>query len=309
MKKIVVMGSFVVDLMSRADHLPAPGETVRGTYFQSGPGGKGFNQGVAARKAGGDVLMSTKIARDIFGQVAEYTMDELGLAKDYLFYANDRATGTALILVDEHSSQNAIMVVPGAAETFTEDEVNQVIAHIDENTILLTQLEINLPAVYQVIRAAKERGATVVLNPAPYSPFDRDILAYVDIITPNEIEACGLTGTTVDTAENARVAAAAIRAMGVPHVIITWGDKGAYVLDDTLDEIIPPVPVKALDTTGAGDAFNGALVTALAEGCNLKAAVRFANAAAALSVQKLGTTNSMADRAAIDALLKEGSSD
>lgn len=305
MKKLVVFGSFVVDLMSRADHLPVPGETVKGSVFQSGPGGKGFNQGIAAHKAGGQVILSTKIGDDMFASYATDTMKSLNMPLDYVFVSGTDATGTALIMVDENTSQNAILVVPSACNTITDEEVDRVLAEIDADTIVLTQLETNLEAVYRLVRGAKEKGAFVVLNPAPYCPFDRDLLTMIDIITPNETEAQWITGIPVESEEGAKKASENMRDAGVKTVLITLGERGSYLMEGETAELIPAFPVKALDTTGAGDAFNGGLVTALAEGKDIHEAIRFASALAALSVQKLGTTMSMPVREEIDAFLKE----
>ena len=251
-QKITVLGSFVVDLMARTPHLPAAGETVRGSRFKQGAGGKGFNQGVAAHKAGGNVSVVTKLGRDALGQVALEAMDAVGMKKDFLFYSEDVETGVALILVDEHASQNEIVVVPGACATLSDEFLNGLF-----------------------------------------------------LVTPNEVEAEEMTGVKVDSLEAADGAAAVFFEKGVQNVLITLGGRGVYVNTDGASEILPAYRVDAVDTTGAGDAFNGALAAALAEGKTLRQAARFANAAAALSVQRIGTTPAMPDRAEIDAFLKE----
>jgi len=300
MDKILVFGSYVVDLMSRAPHLPVPGETVKGNYFKMGPGGKGFNQGVAAHKAGADTVMVTKIAHDTFGQLALDTMKELGMDTSKLLYCEEVSTGSALILVDESTSQNEILVVPGACDTITDEEVNSLEEMIKESKILLTQLETNMSSIEKVIDIAYRMGTKVILNPAPVQAISDEILKKVDVITPNEVEAEILTGIVINNLENAEKAAHWFFDKGVKNVVITLGSRGVYVATRDENRFIPARKVKAVDTTGAGDAFNGGFVTALAEGKSIWEACEFANALAALSVQKLGTTPAMPLRSEVD---------
>lgn len=304
-QKITVLGSFVVDLMARTPHLPAAGETVRGSRFKQGAGGKGFNQGVAAHKAGGNVSMVTKLGHDALGQVALEAMDAVGMKKDFLFYSEDVETGVALILVDEHASQNEIVVVPGACATLSDDDLAAVEDEIKNSAYLVLQLEINQDANEKAARIAKKNGVKVILNTAPYQPVSDEFLNGLFLVTPNEVEAEEMTGVKVDSLEAADGAAAVFFEKGVQNVLITLGGRGVYVNTDGASEILPAYRVDAVDTTGAGDAFNGALAAALAEGKTLRQAARFANAAAALSVQRIGTTPAMPDRAEIDAFLKE----
>lgn len=300
MKKILVFGSYVVDLMSRAPHLPVPGETVKGNYFKMGPGGKGFNQGVAAFKAGADITMVTKIAHDTFGQLALDTMNELGMDTSKLLFSKEDPTGTALILVDESTSQNEILVVPGACDTIIDDEVESLETSIQEAEILLTQLETNMSSIEKVIDLAYKAGTKVILNPAPVQTISDEILKKVNCITPNEVEAEILTGIAIDNMENAEKAARWFFDKGVKNVVITLGSRGVYVATQDESRFIKANKVKAVDTTGAGDAFNGGFVTALAEGQSIWKACGFANALAALSVQKMGTTPSMPTRKEVD---------
>ena len=304
-QKITVLGSFVVDLMARTPHLPAAGETVRGSRFKQGAGGKGFNRGVAAHKAGGNVSMVTKLGRDALGQVALEAMDAVGMKKDFLFYSEDVETGVALILVDEHASQNEIVVVPGACATLSDDDLAAVEDEIKNSAYLVLQLEINQDANEKAARIAKKNGVKVILNTAPYQPVSDEFLNGLFLVTPNEVEAEEMTGVKVDSLEAADDAAAVFFEKGVQNVLITLGGRGVYVNTDGASEILPAYRVDAVDTTGAGDAFNGALAAALAEGKTLRQAARFANAAAALSVQRIGTMPAMPDRAEIDAFLKE----
>lgn len=301
--KVVVFGSFVVDLMARIPHLPVPGETVKGPMFKMGPGGKGFNQGAAAHKAGADVTMVTKIGKDSFGDIALHTMDELGMTKEHVFISEEDKTGIALILVDENTSQNEIAIVSGACGTITEKDTNSVKELIRESEYILLQLEVNQDANERIAEYACENGVKVIINTAPYSKISDEFLSKAYMVTPNEVEAEALTGIKVEDLESAKKAATIFKKKGVKKVLITLGEKGVFISDDDKDEILPAFHVNAVDTTGAGDAFNGGFITALAEGKDEWEAAKFANAAAALSIQKLGTTPSMPARKEIDEFL------
>lgn len=304
-QKITVFGSFVVDLMARTPHLPAPGETVKGSFFKQGAGGKGFNQGIAAHKTGADVAMITKLGRDSLASVATDAMDAVGMPKDYLFFNDDAPTGVALIMVDENSSQNEIVIVPGACATITDADIASVEARIKESAYVLLQLEVNQDANEKVARLAKENGVRVIVNTAPYQPVTDEFLSGCYLVTPNEVEAEELTGVPVDSLESADRAAKVFLEKGVQNVLITLGGRGVYIWSEGMSEIIPAFKVNAIDTTGAGDAFNGGLLTALAEGKSLHDAACFANAVAAISVQRIGTTPAMPTREEVDAFLRE----
>ncbi len=304
-QKVTVFGSFVVDLMARTPHLPVPGETVKGSLFKQGAGGKGFNQGIAAHKAGADIAMITKLGRDSMGQVALDAMDSVGMPKDYLFFHDEIATGIALITVDENTSQNEIVIVPGACSTITEEDIERVKPRILESSYVLLQLEVNQDANEKVAKLAKENGVRVIINTAPYQPITDEFLRGTYLVTPNEVEAEELTGVPVTDLESADRAAKVFFEKGVENVLITLGSRGVYINTEGRSEIVPAYRVKAIDTTGAGDAFNGGLLAALAEGKSLHDAARFANALAAISVQRMGTTPAMPTRAEIDAFLAE----
>ena len=303
-QKVTVFGSFVVDLMARTPHLPAPGETVKGSFFKQGAGGKGFNQGIAAHKTGGDVAMITKLGRDSMANIATDAMDDVGMPKDYLFYNDEVATGIALIMVDENTSQNEIVIVSGACATITDADIKKVEERIKESAYLLLQLEVNQDANEKVARLAKENGVRVIVNTAPYQPVTDDVVTGCYLVTPNEVEAEELTGVHVDSLESADRAARVFLDKGVENVLITLGSRGVYVYSNGKSEIVPAYKVNAIDTTGAGDAFNGGLLTALAEGKTLGEAARFANAVAALSVQRIGTTPAMPTRDEVENFLK-----
>ena len=305
MSKVTVFGSFVVDLMGRTPHLPVPGETVKGSMFKMGPGGKGFNQGVAAHKAGADVTMVTKLGRDTFAGVALAAMDEIGMKKDRILYSDDVETGAALIMVDENTSQNEIVVVLGSCDTITDEEVESISDELAQSEYLLTQLETNVSATRKVISLAKQLGVKVILNTAPVQPVEDEIYDGLYMITPNEVEAEILTGIVIESKENADKAADFFFAKGVQNVVITLGGRGVYIATNEKREILPAYTVNAMDTTGAGDAFNGGLVAALAEGKDIWQAADFANALAAISVQRLGTTPAMPWRSEIDEFMKK----
>ena len=302
-KKIVVFGSFVVDLMGRGPHLPVPGETVKSGFFKMGAGGKGFNQGVAAHKSGGDVTMITKLGEDTFAEIALGTMRELGMDTSRVIQTEEYATGVALIEVDENSGQNAIMVIPSACDHISDAEVAALKEVIEGADILLTQLETNMSSIKGVIDMAHAAGKTIILNTAPVQPVEDALLSKVTIVTPNEVEASILTGVKVVDEQSAAQAADWFFQRGVKKVVITMGGMGAYVADGTRAELTPAFRVNAIDTTGAGDAYNGGFVTALSEGNDIFAAARFAAATAALSVQKMGTTPSMPTREEIEDFL------
>lgn len=304
-KKVTVFGSFVVDLMGRTPHLPAPGETVKGSVFKMGPGGKGFNQGVAAYKAGADVAMVTKLGRDSFADIALNTMKDLKMDADRVLFSETVETGCALIMVDENTSQNEIVVILGACNTITDEEVDSLSDVVGDSEYLLTQLETNVSSVERIVDMAYKKGVKVILNTAPVQPISDELLAKIDLITPNEVEAEILTGIKVDSEEAADQAAQWFFEKGVKNVLITLGGRGVYINTGDKKGILPAYRVNAVDTTGAGDAFNGGLLAALAEGKDLWEAADFANGLAALSVQKIGTTPAMPWREEIDAFLRE----
>jgi ribokinase len=297
--KITVLGSYVVDLMGRAPHLPAAGETVKGSYFKAGPGGKGSNQAVAAKRAGAEVSLITKVGRDHFGEMAVDNFRQEGIDTAFVFVDDQLATGAALIMVDQNSSENMILVTLGACSRITEEEIEEALGAIEQSRVLLTQLETNLDAVEWTVAHAARRGVPVILNPAPAQEIPARLMRQVHILTPNESEASLLTGIEVTGPEQAGQAAEALRARGAKNVIVTLGKMGCLVAAAREQWLVKSMAVEAVDTTGAGDAFNGALATALAEGKSLFEAARFANTAGALAVTRMGTAPAMPHRAEI----------
>jgi len=305
MKKIVVVGSFVVDLMGRASHLPSQGETVKGDVFRVGPGGKGSNQAVAAKRLDADISLITKIGKDDFGQIALNSFNKENISTENIFFDDNLSTGAALIMVDNNTSQNKILVLLGACENITIADIQKAKNVINKADILLTQLEINVNAVDDLITFAHELGKIVILNPAPVQKIDDSLYSKIDIITPNEIEAEILTGIKVENFDDARKASEIFKKKGVKNIVITRGEYGLFVSTENGEKMIPAIKTDVLDTTGAGDSFNGAFATALAEGLDIESASIFANIAASLSVTKIGTAPSMPYRSEVDSYIKE----
>lgn len=297
--KVCVFGSFVVDLTGRASHLPVKGETVIGSYFKMGPGGKGANQAVAAKRAGGDTVLATKIGEDAFGTIARDNFKKEGLDSEYIFTDRELSTGTALIMVDEDAA-NSILVVSGACGNITQNEVESCEGLLGESDYLLTQLEVNMDATEQVISMAHRLGVCVVLNTAPVQPVSDQLLSMVDIVTPNEVEASIISGVPITHISDCSKAAEYFLNKGVKQVVITCGEQGVYCNDGKREAVISILPVKAVDTTGAGDAFNGGFVTALAEGKDFFQAAVFGSVTAGIAVTKQGTAVAMPYRHEID---------
>jgi ribokinase len=298
------MGSFVADLAFRVDRLPAWGETLMGPSFQIGPGGKGSNQAVAAARAGGNVSFISKLGHDPFGDMARSLYKTEGIDTQFLF-ATESATGAAAIIIDAVSCENAIIVVPGACFEVSTSEVDQARALIADSSVFVAQLELSQAVVVHGLTLAHSLGVPTILNPAPAMPLPESIYQYIDYITPNETEAATLTGIAVNCLADAEKAADAFLARGVRNAIITLGAQGAFVKNANMKAHVPVVDAgKVLETTGAGDAFNGGFAVALSEGMDLIEAVRFGCATAGISVTRAGTAPSMPKRAEIDALLK-----
>ncbi|MHB8780139.1 MAG: ribokinase [Candidatus Geothermincolia bacterium] len=302
--RVTVMGSFVVDLMARAPHLPRTGETVKGNGFRVGPGGKGANQAVAARRAGAEVDIITKLGTDDFSHIALDSFRGEGMHVDFVSQDPNLATGAALIMVDEATGDNKIVVAPGACSHITRADLERARSAIEGSAVLLTQLETNLDATETAVEIAAAAGVTVILNPAPAAPIADELLARVDILTPNETEAAALSGLPVTGPEDAGAAARALMARGARNVMVTLGSRGVLVVTADEERFIPSYPVDCVDATGAGDAFSGALATAVAEGRDVFTAAEFANVAAALSVTKLGTAPAMPYRKEIEEAMR-----
>ena len=285
--KIVVVGSSNTDMIVKLPHLPKPGETVIDGSFAMAPGGKGANQAVAAARAGGEVALLTKVGNDQFGSLALEGFRKEGINIDYAAVDSTSPSGVAVIFVDERG-ENSIGVASGANGEFQPSDLSEALDCISSADILLVQLEIPLPTVEAAIRCAAQTGVRVILNPAPARKLDAEVLRLVSVITPNQAEAEILSDVRLVDDKSLERGAKALLSMGVRAVVITLGERGAYLAEAGHVERIPAFNVKPVDTTAAGDVFNGALAVSIGEGQSLRDAVRFANAAAALSVQKLG---------------------
>jgi ribokinase len=305
-KWITIMGSFVADLAFRTTHVPAWGETLMGSAFKLGPGGKGSNQAVAAARLGGRVTFMTKLADDPFGQLARDTYKQEGIDTEFVFESTDQPTGAASIVIDEKSGENAIIVVPGACFYITKDEVDRAKKRIGESAVFMTQLETQIPTVEYGLKVAHSLGVPTILNPAPAAKLPDSVYPACDYLTPNESEAATLTGLTVKTPADAEKAAEALIKRGARNVVVTLGEKGALVKNAKVSEHVPAISAgPVVETTGAGDAFAGGFAVAIAEGKDIVAATRFGCAVAGISVTRPGTAPSMPKRAEVDALLKK----
>lgn len=305
-KAIVVVGSSNTDMIIKMPRLPKPGETIIGGKFSTAPGGKGANQAVGAARAGGKVALVARVGEDMFGQQAVKGFLQDGINVDYVFRDKSAPSGVALIFVDE-KGENSIGVASGANANLSPSDIEKAKDCIASAGIVLMQLEIPPETVKATAAIAAEHGVLLILNPAPARPLDDDLLKNVSILTPNESESELLTGIKVEDEPSAAKAAQALQRRGVETVLVTLGPRGAYVAAADYTGIVPAFPVKAEDTTAAGDIFNGVLALSLAENKSIVQATRFASAAAALSVTKLGAQTSAPQRSEIESFLKERS--
>ena len=306
MKPIVILGIFVADTSFRAERMPRMGETILGQSFALGPGGKGSNQSVAAAMAGGETHFITRLGRDDFAQIARTTWEKAGVRPEVTEDA-ESYTGAAFIFLEAASGDNAIIVSPGAAARITAGDLEARAGLIRGASVFVTQLEQPIPAARRGLEIARAAGVPTILNPAPAAALDDAMLALCDYLTPNESEAEGLTGLPVTSLSEAGAAADALLDRGVGAVIITLGANGALYRDRSRSVHVPAISAgPVVETTGAGDAFNGGFAVALAEGRDVVEAVRFGCATAGISVTRPGAARSMPTRAEIDALLGRG---
>ncbi len=301
--KIVVVGSSNTDMIIKVDKIPAPGETVIGGEFSIAAGGKGANQAVAAARAGGEVNFIACVGEDMFGEQAIEGFVKDGVNVEYVVRIKDYASGVALIFVDQ-KGENSIAVASGANSQLRPIHIKQAKKVITSGDVLVMQLETPIETVNAAVKTATENGVKVILNPAPACPLEDETLNHISILTPNESETELLTGIKVTDENSASKAADSLLSRGIEIILITLGPRGVFLATSDIREIVPTFKVKAVDTTAAGDVFNGALAVSLAENKSLFDAVQFANAAAALSVTKLGAQPSAPNREEIDRLLK-----
>lgn len=301
--KIVILGVFVADTAYRAERQPKIGETILGRSFTLGPGGKGSNQAVAAARAGGEVHFLSRLGKDPFADMARTTWKSAGVVPEIIEDA-ESYTGAAYIFVEDATGDNAIIISPGAAGRISVEDVEAHADLIASASVFVTQLEQPMPAARRALEIARAGGARTILNPAPAAGIPPEMLALCDYVTPNESEAEGITGIAVTSVAEAERAADALLAQGVGAAIVTLGENGALFRDGDRSIHVPAVDAgQVVETTGAGDAFNGGFAAALAEDQDPVSAVRFGCATAGISVTRPGTAPSMPSRDEIEALL------
>ncbi|MBB4575755.1 ribokinase [Rhizobium lentis] len=301
---IVILGIFAADTAYKAKRLPHIAETLMGSGFTLGPGGKGSNQAIAAAKAGGKVTFISRVGNDPFGDMALAAYAKAGV-KANVMRMEGVSSGAAFIFVDEVSGDNAIIVAPGAAGLIGIEDVDANRAEIESAAIFMTQLEQPLEAAMHGLSMAKRAGATTIFNPAPARMIPDSIYGLCDFIVPNEVEAAELVGHSIETDAQARAAASTLVDRGARAAIITLGARGAYYYTAGQSEFVPALQAaNVVDTTGAGDAFLGGFATAISEGQAPVEAVRFGCATAAIAVTRPGTAPAMPSRSEIDALLR-----
>ena len=306
---VTVMGIYVADLAFWAPRMPKIGETILGSGFATGPGGKGSNQAVAASRAGAEVSFITKIGKDELGEQVRQLYIQERIDQEFVFESSDLATGAAFIFKDRKTGDNAIIVSPGAAADLRPEDVDAARGTITASKIFMTQLETPVEVAEHGLKIARRAHVPTILNPAPSMPLPDSIYTLVDYFTPNETEAAALAGFPVGTPEEAIAAGNVFIEYGVGAAIITMGGQGVVFVNGGEGKHIAPFDIgTVVDTTGAGDAFNGGLAAALAMGMDIGAAIEFGSATGALSVTKEGTAPSMPPKSEIEALLKRGKS-
>ena len=305
MAKIIGPGSLLVDITGFAPHLPVAGETTKGSTLRFGPGGKGNNQMTAAHRAGAEVKIIGRRGKDFLGKILEEHYLVEGMSEEYVAVVDGEETAGALIEVDERDAQNRIIVVFAANDRVGREAVLAAEKDFADCDAALTQFETTIDAVMATKELAHKYHKPFILNPAPYIAVDKCVFEGIDYVTPNETEAEQFTGIKVETIEDCRAAAKRFFEMGVKNVIITLGVRGAFFTDGTREVMVPSIKVDAVETTGAGDAFNGGLATAIAEGLPIETALQFATCTAAISVTRLGSAPSMPKREEILALMEK----
>lgn len=295
----------MADITGYAKHLPLAGESVFGELLKTSPGGKGSNQMIAAHRAGANALLIGCTGNDGQSAMVHEFYNADGISTKYVRKVDESFTGTALIEVDSTTAQNRILVVPGANLCVNKADIANAACDIKDCDIVLAQLEIPDEPILESAKLAKANGKTFILNPAPYRDIPEELFPLIDYFTPNETEAEYFSGVHIENVEDASKAAKVLVQKGIKNVIVTLGSKGAFYSNGEKELFVPSFKVNAVETTGAGDSFNGAFAVAIGEGMDIESAMRFANASAGISVTRYGTAQSMAMRDEIEELLNK----
>ena len=293
MSEISVLGIFVADISFSGNKIPSVGETILGDSYNIGPGGKGCNQAIAISRLGGKVSFISKLGKDNYGDLALKTLKENNINVSTIIQSADLQTGVAGIMLEKKTGKNAINVITGAPSTLNISEINKYINTIKKSKIFLTQLEIPKEVILHCLKIAKENNVITILNPAPASDISKEFFSNIDYFTPNETEAEFYTGIKITNEKEAKEASIKLLNLGLNKVVITLGEKGLFYSDGNEDIYLKATSVKPIDTTGAGDAFNGGLAYALSKNKSIKDALNLANQVAGLSTLKLGAGNAM----------------
>ena len=293
MSDISVLGIFVADISFSGKKIPVVGETILGDSYNVGPGGKGCNQAIAIARLGGKITFISKLGKDNYGKLALHTLKKNKIDISQIIEKEELQTGVAGIMVDKSTGKNAINVITGAPSTFTNDELKDKIEIIKKSKIFLTQLEIPKEVTLNCLKIANQNKVITILNPAPASFLSKDFFNYIDYFTPNEIEAEFYTGIKITNQNEAKQASKKLLNLGIKKVIITLGEKGLFYSDGRIDIFLKATSVNVIDTTGAGDAFNGGLAYALSKNKPIKECLELANKVAGLSTTKSGAGNAM----------------
>ena len=293
MSDISVLGIFVADISFSGPKIPAVGETILGNKYNVGPGGKGCNQAIAIARLGGKVNFISKIGKDSYGELALNTLKKNNINIENIIQDEKLQTGVAGILIDKNSGKNAINVIVGAPSSLTINEIDKQINIIKSSKIFLTQLEVPKDVTLHCLKIAKENGCITILNPAPASEISNEFYNHIDYFTPNETEAEFYTGIKITNEQEAKQAAEKLLNLGIKKVIITLGEKGLFYTNGKEETYLKASPVKAIDTTGAGDAFNGGLAFGLSKDKPINECLELANKVAGVSTTKLGAGDAM----------------
>ena len=293
MSEITVLGIFVADISFSGPKIPSIGETILGKKYNVGPGGKGCNQAIAIARLGGNTNFISKIGKDAYGELALKTLEKNKISTENIIQDGNQQTGVAGILVDQNTGKNAINVIVGAPSSLRINEIEKQINLIKRSKIFLTQLEVPKDVTLHCLKTAKENGCITILNPAPASEISKEFYNNIDFFTPNETEAEFYTGIKITSEKEAKQAADKLLNLGIKKVIITLGEKGLFYSDGKEETYLKASAVKAIDTTGAGDAFNGGLAFGLSKEKPIKECLELANKVAGISTTKLGAGDAM----------------